>query len=186
MRLTHSRSTSCSCWRLEISHTCQQSCYVPAGLPTAPIFETFTSSAEESNPKLPSPNAFLSSQCLKNVLVAGLCCPRHCWRSLQRSPKSPSWTWGGRFVTENEKRKEGEGQGWKKGEKENRTLHSFVSLRALQHQDQDFCLKSKNSGLILIMSHLKLTPPLDLYAETLMLAIPRSKREHIKHWFVPF
>jgi len=46
------------------------------GLPIAPIFDIFTSSAEEFNPKLLASNAFLlGSQCLKNALAAGLCCP---------------------------------------------------------------------------------------------------------------
>jgi len=33
-------------------------CYVPTGLPIAPIFEFFTTYAEESNPKLLPTNAF--------------------------------------------------------------------------------------------------------------------------------
>jgi len=35
---------------------------------------------------------------------------------------------------------------------------------------------------ILIMPRVKLTLFLDLYAETLMPAVLRSQRDHIKHW----
>jgi len=45
---------------LQISHICEQSCYVHTGLliVRASTFEIFTSSAEESNSKLLPPNAF--------------------------------------------------------------------------------------------------------------------------------
>ena len=111
---------------------------------------------------------FLGSQCLRNALAAGLCCPGgpgpH-WISLQRSSKSPSWTRGGRLATEKEKRQErggekvregmgGDGQGWKGCEKKNLTLYSFVSLRAVSWQRHLCSCKTQNVHLIICINHI--------------------------------
>jgi len=85
VKLTHSRTISRShAGGFEISRICERSCYVPTCLPR----EIFTSSTEESNPKLLSPNAFRS----RAHSVSKMCLPAEPdGAQLTCSPKSPSW-----------------------------------------------------------------------------------------------
>ena len=112
-------------------------CYVPHWSANGPYLK-YLLLQKKVNQNCCQQMRFLGSQCLKNALAAGLCCPGHRWRSLQRSPNLLTGFEKDALRRKREKEKKcertgerrgrrgegkveegmgGERQGWKRGEK---------------------------------------------------------------------
>jgi len=106
------------CWRLQILRISEQSSYVATDLTTVSTFEIFTSSAEESSPKLLPPNAFSEVTVPQKCVGGRALPPRTKLKELTALTQIPYLDLRSHFATEKGKGRDVKELGRQKGSKQ--------------------------------------------------------------------